>query len=204
MAMTLEYTIELDHRVWIPVPLEFPWNGYPGPAAWASDLATSLMTGIDAPAEVRDALESSALAMAAVEPPLPGALERFWRLPVGGGPERLVHLYVTETDARAAEELAELARAGVGGYVQTITVLEGTSFDVAIRAVVLTELPDRRLSVLRVVGVVGGYVFVVELIEEQTAVLEELEPAVEALFRSLRVRVGGDERPRSEPEGAWS
>ncbi len=202
--MTLEYTIELDHRVWIPVPLSFPWNGYPDAAAWASDLATSLMTGIDAPAEVRDALESSALAMAAVEPPLPGPLERFWHLPVEGGPERLVHLYVTETDARAAEELAELARAGVGGYVQTVTVLEGTSFDVAIRAVVLTELPDRRLSVLRVVGVAGGHVFLVELIEEQTAVLEELEPVVEALFRSIRVRVGGDERPRSMPEAARS
>lgn len=194
MEMTLEYTIELDHRVWIPVPLEFPWNGYPDAAAWSSDLATSLMTGIDAPDEVRDALESSALALARVESPLPGALERFWHLPVEGGPERLVHLYVTETDARTAEELAELARAGVGGYVQTITVLEATPFDVAIRAVVLTELPDRKLAVLRCVGVVGGYVFVLELIEEDAAVLEELEPVVESLFRSIRVRVGGDER----------
>lgn len=202
--MTLEYTIDLDHRVWIPVPLAFPWNGYPDAAAWASDLATGLLDGIDAPDDVRDALESSALAMSAMEPPLPGALERFWHLPEVGGPERLVHLYVTETDARAAEELAELARAGVGGFVQTITVLEGTAFDVAIRAVVLTELPDRRLAVLRTVGVVGGHVFVVELIEEYTAVLEELEPAVEALFRSIRVRVGGQERRAAEPTGAWS
>jgi hypothetical protein len=201
--MTLEYTIELDHRVWIPVPLEFPWNGYPDAAAWADDLATSLMTGIDAPAEVRDALETSALAMASVDSPLPGALERFWHLPADGGPERLVHLYVTETDARAAEELAELARAGVGGYVQTITVLEDTAFDVAIRAVVLTELPGQRLAVLRVVGVVGGYVFMVELIEESTAVLEELEPVVEDLFRAIRVRIEGEER-RREPEGARS
>jgi len=202
--MNVEYTIELDHRVWIPVPLVFPWNGYPDAAAWAADLSTSLMSGIDAPEEVRAALHEAAIAMAAVEPPLPGALERFWHLPVEGGPERLVHLYVTETDARTAEELSELARAGVGGYVQTVTVLEDTAFDVALRAVVLTELPDRRIAVLRAIGVTGGHVFVVELIEEQTAVLEELEPAVEALFRSIRVRVEGDERPRALSLGAAS
>lgn len=202
--MNVEYTIDLDHRVWIPVPLAFPWNGYADAATWAHDLSTSLMSGIDAPDEVRDALEQAALAMAAVEAPLPGALERFWHLPVEGGPERLVHLYVTETDATTAEQLAELARAGVGGYVQTVTVLEDTAFDVALRAVVITELPDRRISVLRTIGVAGGHVFVVELIEEQAAVLEELESVVESLFRSIRVRVEGDERPRAEPQGAWS
>lgn len=202
--MTLEYTIELDHRVWIPVPLAFPWNGYADAASWAHDLASSLMTGIDAPDEVVQALEQSAVAMADVDPPLPGALERFWHLPVEGGPERLVHLYVTDTDARTAEDLAELARAGVGGYVQTVTVLEDTAFDVALRAVVLTELPDRNIAVLRALGLAGGHVFVVELIEERTAVLEEIEPAVEALFRSIRVRVEGDERPRARTMGASS
>jgi hypothetical protein len=202
--MNVEYTIDLDHRVWIPVPLVFPWNGYADAATWAHDLSTSLMSGIDAPDEVRAALEQAAVGMADVDSPLPGALERFWHLPVEGGPERLVHLYVTETEARTAEELAELARAGVGGFVQTVTVLEGTAFDVALRAVVLTDLPDRRIAVLRTLGIRGGHVFVVELIEEQTAVLEELEPAVEALFRSIRVRVEGDERPRATAQGAWS
>lgn len=186
--MNLEYTIELDHTVWIPVPLAFPWNGYADAAAWAADLAIALMRGVDAPAEVRDGLEDSARAMAEVEPPLPGPIERFWHLPEHGGPERLVHLYVTTTEATTAEDLAELARAGVGGYVQTVTVLEDTGFDVAMRAVVLTEIPGRTLTVLRCLGLRAGCVFVLELIEEHTAVVEELEPVLETLFRSIRLR----------------
>ncbi|MDT0185084.1 hypothetical protein Q9S36_33375 [Microbacterium sp. ARD31] len=186
--MTLEYTIELDHSVWIPVPLAFPWNGYEDVASWSQDVSTALTTGIDAPDDVRARLRDAAQAMSEVDPPLPGALERFWHLPEQGGPERLVHLYVTSTEATTAEELAQLARAGVGGFVQTVTVLEDTGFDVAMRAVVLTEIPDRSLTVLRCLGLADGYVFVIELIEEHTAVVEELEPVVEALFRSIRLR----------------
>ena len=43
--MTLEYTIELDHSVWIPVPLAFPWNGYEDVASWSQDVSTALTTG---------------------------------------------------------------------------------------------------------------------------------------------------------------
>jgi hypothetical protein len=189
--MTLEYTIDLDHRTWVPVPLAFPWNGFPDAAAWAHGLATDLMSGIDAPAEVRDQLEATARVMAEVQPPLPGALERFWHLPEGGGPERLVHLYVTTTDATTAEQLAQLARAGVGGMIQTVTVLEDTAFDVALLAVVVTELPDRSVAVLRAVGVRAEYVFVVELIEEDAVVLEQLQPTIAELFRSIRLRTDG-------------
>lgn len=204
MEMTLEYTVDLDHTVWVPVPLEFPWNGYADAAAWAGDLSRSLMEGIDAPEGVQEQLETSALAMATVQPPLPGALERFWHLPQFGGPERLVHLYASTTEATTAEQLAELARSGVGGFVQTISVLEDTAFDVAVRAVVITEIPDGPIGVLRCVGVADGGVFIVELIEEQPDVLEQLEPTVEALFRSIRLRVDGVERVSRPIEGVAS
>lgn len=194
MELTVDYTIDLDHRVWIPVPLAFPWNGYADEQSWAAGLAEGLLDGIAAPDEVRARLQESALAMATMDPPLPGPLERFWHLPEGGGDERLVHLYATATEATTAEELAHLARAGVGGVVQTVTVLEDTAFDVALRAVVITEIPDRQIAVLRCLGLAGGGVFVIELIEEDPLVLELLEPHVEALFRSIRLRVDGIER----------
>lgn len=194
MEMTVEYTVDLDHKVWVPVPLGFPWNGYADPAAWAGDLSRGLMEGMNAPEEVRQALETTALAMASIESPLSGAIERFWHLPEFGGPERLVHLYATASEARTAEQLAELARAGVGGRVQTIDVLEETAFDVAVRAVVVTEVPDATIAVLRCVGVAGGGVFIIELIEQYSDSLVELEPVVESLFRSIRLRVDGVER----------
>lgn len=194
MEMTLDYTIDLDHRVWIPVPLEFPWNGYADAAAWSADLAASLMEGVDAPDDVREELQRAAVVMATVEPPLPGPLERFWHLPETGGDERLVHLYATATEAQTAEQLTHLARAGVGGAVQTVTVLEDTAFDVALRTVVITELPQGEIAVLRCLGVADGWVFVLELIEENPIVLEQLEPGVESLFRAIRLRVDGVER----------
>lgn len=189
--MNLEYTIDLDHRVWIPVPLAFPWNGFGDVEHWAAELSVSLMAGMGAPDDVREALRRAAIAMATVDPPLPGPLERFWHLPAVGGPERLVHLYVTDTEAKTAEDLAQLARAGVGGIVQTVMVLEDTPFDVAMRAVVLTPVGDDTVAVLRVLGLAGGLVFVIELIEADPGVVEQLEAPVESLFRSIRLRVDG-------------
>ncbi len=186
--MNLEYTVDLDHSVWIPVPLSFPWNGYDSAVHWAADLSQSLMKGTTAPPEVRDQLARSAVAMATVEPPLPGPMERFWHLPATGGPERLVHLYITETEATTAEQLVHLARAGLGGIVQTVTILEDTPFDVAMRAIVIAPVLDRDIAVLRVLGLAGGLVFVIELMEPDAVALEELEPIVESLFRSIRLR----------------
>lgn len=195
MAMSVEYTIELDHRTWVPVPLAFPWNGFADADAWADAVEEGLLEGVKAPEEVRRELRRAAFAMATAPVPLPGAAERFWHLPETGGSERLVHLYVSPTEAVTAEELTELGRAGVGGFVQTVLVLEDTAFPVALRTTVVTDLPDRQIAVQRCLGLAGGTVFVVELIEEDPLVLEELEPAVEALFRSIRVRL-------SEPTGA--
>jgi len=188
VALDLQYTIELDHSVWIPVPLQFPWNDHADAAAWAAELSHDLLHGMGAPDEVRDALERSAVAMAAVDPPLPGPLERFWHLPAQGGPERLVHLYVTETEATTAEQLVFLARAGLGGLVQNVVVLEDTPFDVAMRVLVLAPLGDRDIAVVRVLGLAAGFVFVVELIEEDPVALEIMEPVVESLFRAIRLR----------------
>jgi hypothetical protein len=186
--MNLAYTIDLDHRVWIPVPMTYPWNGYADSAAWSRDLAASLLGEAGAPAEVVDAFRDAAGMMSSVAPPLPGALERFWHFPAAGAADRLVHLYVSDTEASTAEDLAQLAVAGVGGIVQTVTVFEDTAFDVAISAVALARIGESEIAVLRVLGLSEGYVFVVELLEPDPVVLEQLQPEVEALFRSIRLR----------------
>ncbi|MBT2500708.1 hypothetical protein J7E25_16555 [Agromyces sp. ISL-38] len=190
MALTLEYTIDLDHRVWIPIPLSFPWNGYQNDEHWAADLAGSLLDGFDAGAEVEQQLQRTALALARVTGPLPGAIERFWHFPEFGGLERLVHLYISEVpEAREKADLGNLARAGIGGFVQVLAPLDGTSFARAARAVVITATgEDEPLYVERYIGLAGGLVFILELIESNAFAVEELEAPLESLFRSIRLQ----------------
>lgn len=198
--MTLQYTIELDHRVWIPIPLTFPWNGYDTDESWASDLASSLLTGFDAASAVRVQLETTALTLARTDGPLPGALERFWYFPELGGPERLVHLYISEYPDESGDDLTELARAGIGGFVQVLQPLADTGFARAIKAVVITSTDpgsplgshadDRTIFAERYLGLAGGMVFMLELIDQNAYVLQALEEPLEALFRSIRLRQG--------------
>lgn len=186
--MTLEYTIDVDYHVWIPVPLEFPWNGYDSAMAWASDVTTDLLPKRGVPDEVRSAFAATALERAVMDPPLPEALERFWRRPDTGAPDRLVHLYAIESHQTSAEDLVELARTGIGGFVQTVAVLEDTAFTVALRVTLLLELPDAVVSVIRIIGARDGTVLMLELIDDDLGSVAFLEPEIEALFRSIRLR----------------
>ncbi|WP_127473391.1 hypothetical protein [Microbacterium sulfonylureivorans] len=186
--MTLEFTIDVDSHVWIFVPLDFPWNGYDSAMSWAADLTADLLPERSVPAEVRSAFAATAVERAVMAPPLPEALERFWRRPDAGAPDRLVHLYAIESEQTAAEELVELARTGIGGFVQTVTVLEDTAFTVALRVTLLLELPDAVVAVTRVLGARDGTVLLLELIDDDLGSVAFLEPEIEALFRSIRLR----------------
>ena len=186
--MTIEYTLDLDYETWLPVPLEFPWNGYDTAMSWAHDLTADLLAGRGAPDEVHRALEATALERAVMPPPLEAAIERFWRRPDTGAPDRVVHLYAIDDGAVDADELAELARIGIGGYVQSTTLLEGTAFELAARVILLLQLGQGTVSVARLIGVHGGSALMLELIDDNVASFAYLEPDLERLFRSFRVR----------------
>ena len=187
--MTLEYTIDVDYGTWLPVPLAFPWNGYETAMDWAADVTADLLAGRGAPGDGRSAFAATALERAVMDPPLPEALERFWRRPDTGAPDRLVHLYAIETDVDvAADDLVEIARAGIGGFVQTVTALDGTPFDLALRVVLLLEIPDAPVTVSRVIGARDGTALMLELIDDNIAAVAFLEPDIEALFRGIGLR----------------
>jgi len=186
--MTLEYTIDLDYETWIPVPLDFPWNGYDTALSWGNDLASDLLAGRNAPEEIRSALAMTAVERALMNPPLEGAVERFWRRPDTGAPDRLAHLYALQTDTLDEDELVELARTGLGGFVQSVTRLDDTEFSVALRVILLLELPQETVSVARLVGVRDDTALLLELIDDNIASFAFIEPDLERLFRSIRLR----------------
>lgn len=188
--MSLEYTIDIDYADWMPVPLTFPWNGYDTAMSWAADVTEDLLAGRDAPEEVRRAFAATALERALMPSPLDEAVERFWRRPDTGAPDRLVHLYAMQVEGVPdADELAELARTGFGGFVQNVTPLSGTSFAVAARVMVLLELPGGgAVTVMRLIGVRDGTALMLELLDDNVASVAFLEPDVETLFRGIRIR----------------
>ncbi|WP_203582294.1 hypothetical protein [Microbacterium hibisci] len=188
--MTLEYTFDIDYTVWVPVPLEFPWNGYDTAMAWAADLSEDLLAGRDAPDEVQRAFAATALERALMPSPLEEAIERFWRRPDTGAPDRLVHLYAMQVEGDPdAEELTELARTGFGGFVQSVTPLTGTPFHTALRVMILLELPGgATATVMRVIGARDGTALMLELLDDNIASVAFLEPDVETLFRGIRLR----------------
>jgi len=158
--------------------------------SWAADVTDDLLAGRDAPEEVRRAFAATALERALMPSPLDEAIERFWRRPDAGAPDRLVHLYALEVDGVPdADEFAELARTGFGGFVQNVTPLEGTPFAVAARVMILLKLPGGATATLmRVIGVRDGTALMLELLDDNIASVAFLEPDVEVLFRGIRLR----------------
>lgn len=188
--MTLEYAFDIDYTVWMPVPLEFPWNDYDTAMSWAADVTEDLLAGRNAPDEVQRAFAATALERALMPSPLDEAIERFWRRPDSGAPDRLVHLYAMQVDGvHDLDDLAELARTGFGGFVQSVTPLEGTPFAVAARVMILLELPGgANATLMRLIGVRDGTALMLELVDDNIASVAFLEPDVEALFRGIRLR----------------
>jgi len=187
MAVAPTYTLDLD-RNWLPVPLAFPWSVFPGPEQWADEVVDSLLAGTGVPVEGREQLRASALTLQAMPGPLPGAIERFWRTEYVGGPAIIAHLYVTDAAAATPEDLLQLARAGIGGRVQTWTSMEGTAFTVALQAVVIAEIGDATIAAVRHLGVRDGYVFLLDFLTEDPLVLEAVQDELSATFRSIRFK----------------
>lgn len=187
MAVAPTYALTLDERTWLPVPLRFPWGDFGTPEEWADELSDSLLDGIDVASEVRAQLRETALLLQAMPGPLPGALERFWRTEYVGGPTIVAHLYVTDIDdSPTVEGLLQLARAGIGGFVQTWSILDETEFDTAIAAVVVTEIEGRAVAAQRHLGIRDGHVFLLDYLEEDPLILEAVQGELGQIFRSIR------------------
>lgn len=186
MAVEPNYALTLDHSRWLPVPLAFPWGEFETPADWADALAASLLTGTGAEQAGTRLLADTALALQAMDSPLPGAAERFWRTEYVGGRPIVAHLYITETEAASVDDALQLARAGIGGSVQTWSILDETAFDAAISVAVVAEIADQTIMATRWIGLRGGLVFLLDHIDEDPLVLEAVQPELGAVFRSIR------------------
>lgn len=186
MALAPMYTLTLDETAWLPVPLVFPWGTFADADGWAAELADNLLADLPAEVEGRDQLRDTAIALHGMPSPLPGAQERFWRTEYVGGTAIVAHLYITDTDARDVDDLLQLARAGIGGVVQTWRTIDGTDFDVAVEAVVIAEIDDRRIGAIRHLGIRDGHVFLVDPLDEDPFVLDAVEGEMERIFRSIR------------------
>jgi hypothetical protein len=198
MAMTLQYALDLDHRLWLPVPLGYPWNGHDSAEQWADAVTDGMLAEVDASisaarpeldaAQRRALLRATALATTLAEPPVPEASERFWLLPREGR-EAVVHLYVSDYEGgTTADDLTAIAVAGLGGVVHSVEPVAGTEFETAARALVLVEATDPPVVVTRLIGVAEQAVAVLELLHPDPSAVAEVLPAMEPLFASIRLR----------------
>lgn len=195
MAVDPQYTLTLDGSRWIPIPFSFPWSEFSTAEEWASTLASDLLagTGAETTAEL---LTRQALTLQASPPPIPGAQERFWRTEYVGGYPIVIHLYIDETWATTAEDLLQYARLGIGGVVQTWSIVEGTAFDVAVNVAVSAvitdatsaDAPDMTIGAVRSIGVRDGLLFLLDYLDEDPIRLEAVQPELEEIFRSIRFR----------------
>lgn len=198
MAMTLECALDLDHLLWLPVPLAYPWNGHDSAEQWADALTDGMLAEVDASisaarpeldaAQRRSLLRATALATALAEPPLAEASVRFWLLPRDGR-DAVVHLYVSDYGGGAtADDLAAIAVAGLGGVVHSIEPVAGSGFETAARALVLIEATTPPVVVTRLIGIAEQAVAVLELLHPDPSAVAEVLPAMEPLFASIRLR----------------
>lgn len=185
MAVAPMYTLSLA-STWLPVPLRFPWGTFAQPEDWAGELTDSLLAGTGVGDEARDRLRATALHLQAMRGPLPGAMERFWRTEFVGGEAIIAHLYITGSDAATADDLVQLARAGVGGVVQTWRSLEETAFDAAISAVVVSGAEQAEVYALRHLGVRDGFVFLLDLLHDNPLVVDAVQAELDGIFDSIR------------------
>lgn len=186
MALDLQYSLTLDATRWLPVPLSFPWGEFSTPQEWAATLTASLLDGTGAEQVASELLMNTALTLQAMDGPLPGASERFWRTEYVGGRAIVAHLYISELEVASIEDLVQLARAGLGGIVQTWGVIDDTPFSAAISATVVAEIDGADVGAIRWLGVRDGLVFIVELLDEDPLVLEAVQSEMDAVFRSIR------------------
>lgn len=186
MAVDLQYALTVDGSRWVPVPSSFPWGEFATAQEWAAGLAADLLAGTGAEVSATALLTEQALTVQATPPPFDGAQERFWRTEFVGGYPIVIHLYITDTWAASAEDLLQFSRVGIGGVVQTWSIVDGTPFDAAIDAVVSADLADMTIGAVRALGARDGMLFLLDYLDQDPIRLEAVQPELQEMFRSIR------------------
>lgn len=202
-----EAAFEADVDRWVPVPLAFPAREWATPTAWAEAVTDDLAPFWRLTELQRADLAHMALTVASTEPPLPGAIARFWHLPVVPEVSRVVHAYAEPREADWAERLEEWATDGYEGAVfQRSEQVESSVYTRLIRTAALWPLPGAHdgaaAAVLRVIGEIEDMIVVIEILDmDVTVAARLLEPATE-LAESIRLgRGAGEPSGTAGPQG---
>ncbi|WP_405218652.1 hypothetical protein [Agrococcus sp. Ld7] len=183
---------EPDVDRWVPVPLDFPARDWSTATQWAENVTEGLAPYWELTDLQRADLAHMALVVASTEPPLPGAIARFWHLPVVPDVSRVVHAYAEPLEQDWTERLAEWATGGYEGAVfQRSEELTSTVYARLFRTSALWPLPGAEdgaaAAVLRVLGEIEDMIVVIEIIDlDITIAARLLQPATE-LAESIRL-----------------
>lgn len=200
-----EAAFEADVDRWVPVPLAFPAREWPTPQAWAEAVTADLAPFWQLSDLQRADLAHMALTVAASPTPLPGAIARFWHLPVQPDVSRVVHAYAEPLEPDWAERLETWATDGYEGAVfQRAEQRESTVYARLVRTAALWPLPGAEdgaaATVLRIIGEIEDMLVVVEVIDlDVTVAARLLEPATEL---AETIRLGPPAHPSPDEPGA--
>ncbi len=187
-----EAAFDADVDRWVPVPLEFPAREWQTPTAWARAVTEDLAPFWDLNRLQRADLAHMALAVASTDPPLPGAIARFWHLPVVPDVSRVVHAYAEPLDPEWTEHLQEWSTDGYEGAVhQRSEELESTVYARLFRTAALWPVPGATdgaaAAVLRVLGEIEDMIVVVEILDMDITVAARLLGPATELAESIRL-----------------
>lgn len=187
-----EAAFDADVDRWVPVPLAFPIGDWSTPTEWAEAVTDDLAPFWKLSDLQRADLAHMALAVASAPTPLPGAIARFWHLPVEPDVSRVVHAYAEPLEPEWETRLPEWATDGYEGAVfQRAEQLESQVYRRLFRTTALWPLPGDddggAAAVLRVLGEIDDMVVVIEIIDTDIRVAARLfDPAV-GLAESIRL-----------------
>lgn len=183
---------DADVDRWVPVPLVFPARDWQTPSAWAEAVTEDLAPFWKLSELQRADLAHMALVVASTDPPLPGAIARFWHLPVDPDVSRVVHAYAEPLEADWTERLEEWATDGYeGALFQRSEQHESSVYARMFRTAALWPIPGgddgAAASVLRVIGEIEDMLVVIEILDMDIRIAARLlDPATE-LAESIRL-----------------
>lgn len=183
---------DADVDRWVPVPLAFPARDWQTPGAWAEAVAEDLAPFWKLSELQRADLAHMALVVASTDPPLPGAIARFWHLPVDPDVSRVVHAYAEPLESDWTERLAEWATDGYeGALFQRSEEHESSIYTRMFRTAALWPIPGgddgAAAAVLRVIGEIEDMLVVIEILDMDIRIAARLlDPATE-LAESIRL-----------------
>ncbi|MCH1881504.1 hypothetical protein [Agrococcus sp. ARC_14] len=187
-----EAAFDADVDRWVPVPLAFPAGDWPTASSWAEDVTAELAPYWSLSDLQRADLAHTALTVASTEPPLPGAIARFWHLPVVPDVSRVVHAYAEPLEPGWSERLEEWATDGYEGAVfQRAEAVESSVYARLFRTSALWPLPGAAdggaAAVLRVLGEIEDMIVVIEIIDMDIRIAARLFDAAVELAESVRL-----------------